>query len=117
MFLPLDDQAKGQMDSLFEAIGRKCEKLDFALHSIAYAQSGSARQSYGLFARRLPQRHERVLLLIYPHGTARGSLSSYGEERAAVLHETSWGPSKLPSLEQRFLWMWQQPLARTRVKF
>ena len=72
MFLPLDDQAKGQMDSLFEAIGRKCERLDFALHSIAYAQSGSARQSYGLFARRLPQRHERVPLLIYPHGTARG---------------------------------------------
>jgi NAD(P)-dependent dehydrogenase (short-subunit alcohol dehydrogenase family) len=71
MFLPLDVQAKGQMDRLFEAIGREWGKLDFALHSIAYAQSGSARQSYGLLARRLPQRHECVLLLIYPHGAAR----------------------------------------------
>ena len=37
IFLPLDVQAKGQMEQLFTTIGEKWGKLDFALHSIAYA--------------------------------------------------------------------------------
>src|SRR5687767_8799805 len=37
IFLPLDVQAEGQMERVFEQIGKTWGKLDFALHSIAYA--------------------------------------------------------------------------------
>lgn len=37
IFLPLDVQAKGQMEQLFTTIGERWGKLDFALHSIAFA--------------------------------------------------------------------------------
>ncbi len=37
LILPLDVQDDAQMDAVFEAIGKKWGKLDFLLHSIAYA--------------------------------------------------------------------------------
>jgi enoyl-[acyl-carrier protein] reductase I len=37
IFLPLDVQADGQMEAVFEAIGERWGRLDFALHSIAFA--------------------------------------------------------------------------------
>jgi enoyl-[acyl-carrier protein] reductase I len=37
IFMPLDVSIEGQMEALFEEIGRRWGKLDFALHSIAFA--------------------------------------------------------------------------------
>jgi enoyl-[acyl-carrier protein] reductase I len=37
VFMPLDVAAEGQMEAVFEAIGRQWGRLDFALHSIAFA--------------------------------------------------------------------------------
>jgi enoyl-[acyl-carrier protein] reductase I len=37
IFMPLDVDIEGQMEALFEAIRKKWGRLDFALHSIAYA--------------------------------------------------------------------------------
>jgi enoyl-[acyl-carrier protein] reductase I len=37
IFLPLDVQVEGQMEAVFEAIEQRWGKLDFALHSIAFA--------------------------------------------------------------------------------
>ena len=37
MFLPLDVQVEGQLEAVFEAIERRWGRLDFALHSIAFA--------------------------------------------------------------------------------
>lgn len=37
IFLPLNVEIDGQMEALFEAIRKKWGRLDFALHSIAYA--------------------------------------------------------------------------------
>jgi len=37
ILMPLDVQAEGQMEAVFDAIGQRWGKLDFALHSIAFA--------------------------------------------------------------------------------
>lgn len=37
LFLPLDVEAEGELDRVFDAIGERWGKLDFLLHSIAYA--------------------------------------------------------------------------------
>jgi enoyl-[acyl-carrier protein] reductase I len=37
LFLPLDVQVEGQMEATFAAIGERWGRLDFALHSIAFA--------------------------------------------------------------------------------
>ena len=37
LFLPLDVQIEGQMEAVFAAIGERFGRLDFALHSIAFA--------------------------------------------------------------------------------
>jgi enoyl-[acyl-carrier protein] reductase I len=37
LFLPLDVQVEGQMEAVFEAIAERFGRLDFALHSIAFA--------------------------------------------------------------------------------
>ncbi len=37
IFMPLDVQVEGQLEAVFEEIGRRFGRLDFALHSIAFA--------------------------------------------------------------------------------
>lgn len=37
IFMPFDTQVEGNMEALFEEIGRRFGRLDFALHSIAFA--------------------------------------------------------------------------------
>jgi enoyl-[acyl-carrier protein] reductase I len=37
LFLPLDVQVEGQMEAVFAAIGERWGRMDFALHSIAFA--------------------------------------------------------------------------------
>jgi enoyl-[acyl-carrier protein] reductase I len=37
IFLPLDVQTEGQMEAVFDAIGERWGRIDFALHSIAFA--------------------------------------------------------------------------------
>ncbi len=37
LFLPLDVQVEGQMEAVFAAIGERFGRIDFALHSIAFA--------------------------------------------------------------------------------
>lgn len=38
LLLPLDMRIEGQLEAVFEAIGRSWDRLDFVLHSIAYAR-------------------------------------------------------------------------------
>jgi enoyl-[acyl-carrier protein] reductase I len=37
IFLPLDVQVEGQMEAVFQALGERWGRMDFALHSIAFA--------------------------------------------------------------------------------
>jgi enoyl-[acyl-carrier protein] reductase I len=43
IFLPLDVEQPGQMEAVFAAIGEKWGRLDFALHSVAYAPAPDLR--------------------------------------------------------------------------
>jgi enoyl-[acyl-carrier protein] reductase I len=40
IFLPLDVQVEGQLEAVFETIAERWGRLDFALHSIAFAPTG-----------------------------------------------------------------------------
>ena len=41
IFMPLDVGVPGQMEAVFEAIGKKWGKMDFVLHSIAFSPKGA----------------------------------------------------------------------------
>ena len=85
LFLPLDVQIEGQMEAVFAAIGERFGRLDFALHSIAFApQGGPARPRRRLLARRLSPGDGRVLPLLHPHGAARRAAD---EGRRRAVHD------------------------------
>lgn len=69
IFEPVDVTGEGELKAIFDKIGEKWGKLDFALHSIAFApKEDSARPRRRLLARGLPAGDGRLLPFLHPHG-------------------------------------------------
>ena len=67
--MPLDVRAEGQLEAVFERIGREWGRLDFALHSIAFAPKEDLQgRVVDCSKRGLPDRDGGLLLVLHPHG-------------------------------------------------
>ncbi len=104
LFLPLDVEADGEMEAVFDAIGRDWGHLDFLLHSIAFCPREdlhgpvSACSKAG-FARAMDVsvhsliRMTRLAVPLMPAGGSILTMSYYGAEKV-VDHYNIMGPVK-----------------------
>ena len=84
--MPLDVMADGQMEAVFERIAKEWGQLDFLLHSIAFSPKEALHgRVVDVDARRLPQDHGRLVLVVHAHGASRRAADE--ERRHAVHHD------------------------------
>ena len=70
--MPLDVEQPGAMEAVFDAIRERWGRLDFVLHSIAFAPAArSARPRRRQLARGLRARDGHLLPLVHAHGAPR----------------------------------------------
>ncbi|WP_111731839.1 enoyl-ACP reductase FabI [Roseovarius amoyensis] len=104
LFLPLDVEADGQMEAVFEAIRSKWDVLDFVVHSIAYCPKNDlhgpvSECSKAGFAQAMDIsvhsliRMTRLAIPLMPKGGSILTMSYYGAEKV-VDHYNIMGPVK-----------------------
>jgi enoyl-[acyl-carrier protein] reductase I len=71
IFLPLDVAVPGQLEAVFDRIGREWGELDILVHSIAFAPKEDLQGGSQLLGRRFRESDGRVVSLVRPHGAAR----------------------------------------------
>ena len=86
--VPLDVEQAGAMEAVFDAIRERWGRLDFLLHSIAYAPSARpSRSGGGHVARGLRPRDGHLMPFVHAHGAARRTADGRG--RHAAHHDLS----------------------------
>ena len=86
LVLPLDLRDDGQLEAVFDQITERWGRLDFLLHSIAFAPDGGpAGPRRRLLQGGLPAGDGDLLLVLHPHGPA--GRAADGPRRHAVLHD------------------------------
>ena len=104
LFAPLDVEAEGQLESVFEQIRAKWGRLDFLLHSIAYCPKDDLHGrvtdcSRAGFARAMDvsvhsfMRMAKLAEPLMPNGGCLLTVSYYGAEKV-VDHYNAMGPVK-----------------------
>ena len=81
--MPLDVRVPGQMKAVFDRISKEWGKLDFVVHSIAFAPQRRA-------SRWLSDHHAGILLDIPSNGETRRALDEKG--RHPLHHDVLWQP-------------------------
>ena len=82
---PLDLRAEGQIEAVFDRIEREWGRLDFVLHSIAFAPKDDLHGRVVDCSRAGFLRHGHLVLVVHPDGEARGAAD--GRRRRAVHHD------------------------------
>src|SRR3954452_16221404 len=88
IIVPCDVGKEGELEAVFNRIAETWGGLDIALHSIAFAQGGSARAAPRQLVRGLQGRHGHLLPLLHPDGTPYGATDAGG--RNVTSHELPW---------------------------
>ncbi len=73
LFPPLDVRETPQMTAVFAAIREKWGRLDFLIHSLAFAQGGFAKASGRQLGRGLPDRHGYLVPFLCADGKPGGT--------------------------------------------
>ena len=104
LFLPLDVREQGSLEAFFDAVGRKWGKIDFALHSIAFAPrddlhgrvTDCSREGFAMAMDVSCHSFIRMAKLaepLMPDGGALFTMSYYGAEKV-VENYNLMGPVK-----------------------